>query len=121
MMRPGLGFTILGQRITRPNHAGMGVSLRLLHPEIKTKVKAALDIIVSEPGAGESRQDALKGLNSFGPGRFRILYRIGSKRVIEIIALGPRKTIYQETDRLLKKTPPERNRARDSDQGEASR
>lgn len=75
-----------------------------LHPEIKRKIRAALDIIASEPGAGNCLHDELKGLNSFKVGPFRIIYRIASKRIIEIVAVGPRKAIYQETSRLLKRT-----------------
>jgi mRNA interferase RelE/StbE len=80
--------------------------LRSLHPEIKRKMRAALNIIVSEPGAGKSLLDELRGLNSFRVGTFRIIYKIASKRIIEIVAIGPRRTIYEETYRLLKKTPP---------------
>jgi mRNA interferase RelE/StbE len=79
--------------------------LRSLHPEIKRKATAVLDIITSDPDAGKSLHDELKGLKSFRIGRFRIIYRVGSKRIIEIVAIGPRKTVYQETYRLLKKTP----------------
>jgi len=35
-------------------------------------------------------------------GPFRIIYKVASKRVVEIVAIGPRKTIYEETYRLLK-------------------
>jgi len=79
--------------------------LSALHPEIKRKIKAALNIITSEPGVGKSLQDELRGLNSFKVGRFRIIYKVAPKRIIEIVAIGPRRTIYEETYRLLKKTP----------------
>ena len=78
--------------------------LRSLHPEIKRKIRAALDIIVSEPAAGKSLQDELKGLKSLKVGRFRIIYKVASRRIIEIVAVGPRQTVYEETYRLLKKT-----------------
>jgi len=78
---------------------------RSLHPEIKRKVKAAMKIIMSDPGAGKSLRDELEGLRSFRVGRFRIIYRMPSKRVIEIVAIGPRKSIYEETYRLLRKSP----------------
>ena len=35
--------------------------------------------------------------------RFKIIYRISSKQIIDIIAVGPRKTIYEETYRIIKK------------------
>jgi mRNA interferase RelE/StbE len=78
--------------------------IRGLHPEIKRKVKAALDIITSDPSMGKSLRMELRGLRSYKVGRFRIIYRNPSKRIIEIVAVGPRKTIYQETYRLLRKS-----------------
>ena len=79
--------------------------LRSLHPEIKRKIKAALDLIASDPAVGKSLRDELRGLKSFKIGRFRIIYKVASKRIIEIVAIGPRRTIYEETYRLLKKPP----------------
>jgi mRNA interferase RelE/StbE len=79
--------------------------LRSLHPEIKRKMKAALNLIASEPGASKSVQAELRGLKSFKIGRFRISYKVASKRIVEIVAIGPRRTIYEETYRLLKKPP----------------
>ena len=73
-----------------------------LHPEIKRKVKSALQTITSDPDAGKSLRDELSGLRSFRVGRFRIIYRVATKRIIEIVAIGPRKTIYDETYRFLK-------------------
>ena len=78
--------------------------IRGLHPEIKRKVKAALDIIISDPSVGKSLRMELRGLRSYEVGRFRIIYRNPSKRIIEIAAVGPRKTIYEETYRLLRKS-----------------
>ncbi len=79
--------------------------LRSLHPEIKRKIKAVLDLIAPDPGVGKSLRDELRGLKSFQIGRFRIIYRVTSKRIIGIVAIGPRRTIYEETYRLLKKLP----------------
>ena len=79
--------------------------LRSLHPEIKRKIKAALELIASDPGVGKSLRDELRGLKSFQVGRLRIIYRVTSKRIIEVVAIGPRKIIYEETYRLLKKAP----------------
>ena len=79
--------------------------VRSLHPEIKRKIKAALNLIASDPSVGKSLRDELSGLKSFKIGRFRIIYKVPSKRIIEIVAIGPRRTIYEETYRLLKKPP----------------
>lgn len=76
-----------------------------LHPAIKRKVKAALKTILSDPDAGKSLRDELKGLRSCRVGRFRIIYRNPSKGVIDIVAIGPRKIIYEETYRRVKRSP----------------
>lgn len=78
--------------------------LRSLHPEIKRKIRAGLNIIVSEPDTGKSLRDELRGLKSVKIGRFRIIYKVAPKRIVEIVAIGPRKTVYEETYRLLKKS-----------------
>jgi len=80
--------------------------LRSLHPEIKRKIKSALNVIVSEPAAGKALQEELRGLRSFRIGRTRIIYKVASKGIIEIVAIGPRRTVYEETYRLLKRMPP---------------
>ena len=36
-------------------------------------------------------------------GRFRIVYRFGPRRLIELLAIGPRRSIYEETLRLLRR------------------
>jgi len=77
--------------------------IREAHPQLKRKIKSALYLIVTDPDVGKSLRDELEGLRSFRIGRFRIIYRIASKRIIEIIVIGPRKTIYEETYRIIKK------------------
>ena len=67
------------------------------------KIKAALQEITHDPSTGKALKDELNGLWSYRIKRIRIIYRISEKKLIDIIALGPRKTIYEETYRLLKK------------------
>jgi mRNA interferase RelE/StbE len=67
--------------------------IRILHPAIKRKIKAALKTILSDPDAGKSLRDELKGLRSDRAGRFRIIYRNPTKGVVDILAIGPRKII----------------------------
>ncbi len=76
--------------------------IRNLHPHLKKKVKASLQTIVPDPCSGKPLKDELAGLRSFRVSRFRIIYRIPGKKLIEIIAIGPRECIYEETFRLLK-------------------
>jgi len=77
--------------------------IRTMHPDLKKKVKTSFKIILSEPNAGKSLRKELAGLYSFRVSRFRVIYRIVSSKQIEIVAIGPREQIYQETYRLLKK------------------
>ena len=77
--------------------------IRSLHPDIKKKVKHALKAITDDPYAGKALKDELKGLRSFRVKRFRIIYQVIDKKEIQLVALGPRACIYEETYRLLKK------------------
>ena len=77
--------------------------IRGLHPELKKKIRAALQEIIDDPQAGKALKDDLKGLWSYRIKRIRIIYRFTSKKYIDIIAIGPRKYIYEETFKLLKK------------------
>jgi mRNA-degrading endonuclease RelE of RelBE toxin-antitoxin system len=74
-----------------------------LNPDLKRKVRAGLDVIRNEPSAGKELRDNLTGLRSFRVGRFKIIYRAAPRRVIELVAIGPRRTIYEETLRLLRR------------------
>jgi mRNA interferase RelE/StbE len=77
--------------------------LRSLHPGLKRKVRAGVDAIREDPLAGKELRDDLAGLRSFRVGRFRIVYRVAPRRVIELVAIGPRRTIYEETYRLIRR------------------
>ena len=77
--------------------------IRGCHPQLKRKIRAGLRLIVTEPDSGKSLKDELRGLKSYRISRFRIIYRISSKQTIDIIVIGPRKAIYEETYRIIKK------------------
>ena len=76
--------------------------VRGLHPHLKKKVRASLDIILTDPGKGKPLKGDLAGLRSLRVGTFRIIYRIIKKHV-EIVAVGPRQRIYEETFWSLKR------------------
>lgn len=75
--------------------------IRGLHPEIKRKVRAASQEIAARPQCGKPLKEALSGLRSFRLGRLRIVYRLADDPIIEVVALGPRRSIYEETYRKL--------------------
>ncbi len=77
--------------------------IRGCHPQLKRKLRAGLQHIVTEPESGKALKDDLAGLRSYRISRFRIIYRISSKKIIDIVAIGPRKIIYEETYRIIKK------------------
>ena len=73
--------------------------VRGLHPALKRKVRAALRTILDDPYAGKALRNELRGLRSYRVGRFRIIYRL--RRDVELVAFGPRDSIYVETYRRL--------------------
>ena len=76
--------------------------IRSLHPELKRKLKSSLSAITRDPWLGTSLRDELEGLRSYHVSRFRIIYRISAEgRALEIVAIGPRARIYEETLRLV--------------------
>ncbi|HEX8949316.1 MAG TPA: type II toxin-antitoxin system RelE/ParE family toxin [Dissulfurispiraceae bacterium] len=80
--------------------------VRNMHPHLKKKVKVSLQTILSDPDSGKALKDELAGLRSFRVSRYRITYRIAPEGHIELVAIGPRERIYEETFRLLKKRQP---------------
>jgi len=75
--------------------------IRGLHPEIKRKIKGSLKNIATEPNSGKLLKEELEGLRSFRVSRFRIIYRIRKPKEIQLIAIGPRERVYEETYRLI--------------------
>lgn len=73
-----------------------------LHPELKRKVRAALEQILQDPSSGKALRDGLEGFRSLRVGSFRIVYRVSS-RAIEIVAIGPRSNIYEYTLRIIRR------------------
>lgn len=77
--------------------------IRTMHPSLKKKVKGALKMISSNPQSGKALLDELSGLRSFRVSSFRIIYRVKDSGQIELVAIGPRKRIYEETFRIIQK------------------
>lgn len=76
--------------------------VRGLHPILKKKVRGSIEAILFDPDVGKPLKDELSGLKSFRVARFRIVYKVVRKE-IQIVAIGPRSRIYQETLKLVKK------------------
>ena len=76
--------------------------IRGLHPDLKKKVRSTLAAVIADPSVGKALRDELAGLRSCRVGRFRIVYRLAGS-VIEIVAVGPRATIHEETWRRVRR------------------
>ncbi len=79
--------------------------VRNLHPEIKAVVRLALQTILDEPHCGKALKDELSGLRSYRVKKYRVIYRVSVvNKELEIVAIGPRKNIYEQTFRIISKT-----------------
>jgi len=76
--------------------------VRGMHPDLKRKTKASLKVILADPSSGKALKNELAGLRSFRVGSFRIIYRV-MRTIVEVVAVGPRERIYEETYRSLKR------------------
>ena len=72
--------------------------VRRLPPETKRKVRAALADLERDPFLGEPLERELTGMRRVRVGQVRIVYRT-SPVGIQIVAIGPRRTIYTELER----------------------
>lgn len=78
--------------------------LRNLHPLIKADIRSALHFLVQNTNSGKALKEELHGLRSYRVKRYRIIYRIvPSEKILEVIAVGPRKNIYEETFTIINK------------------
>jgi mRNA interferase RelE/StbE len=75
--------------------------IRNLHPILKKRVRAGLEEILEDPYCGKALKDELAGLRSLRIRRLRIVYRLSQRGRVSIVAVGPRKNIYEETFRIL--------------------
>jgi mRNA interferase RelE/StbE len=78
--------------------------VRGLHPLIKSQIRSALQTLLDDPLCGKSLKEELQGLRSYRVKKFRIIYRVArKKKELEIIAIGPRRNIYEETFKIVSK------------------
>ena len=77
--------------------------IRMMHPSLRKKVKSSLKMISCDPCLGKALIDELAGLRSYRVSSFRIIYRIKDPEQIEVVTIGPRGRIYEETFRIIQK------------------
>jgi mRNA interferase RelE/StbE len=70
--------------------------IRHLPPELKRSVKEALRGLSRTPTVGEPLRRELKGLWKYRVRRYRLVYAVEPRRrVVRILAVGPRVEIYE--------------------------
>ena len=84
-------------------------TIRSLHPDLKRRVRAALDLVATEPQTGKALKGELAGWRSVRVSRLRIIYRY-STTIVEVAAIGPRASIYLETERRVRRSSTRRSR-----------
>ena len=78
--------------------------IRGLHPLIKSQIKTALQALLNDTHCSKSLKDELQGLRSYRVKKYRIIYCVvRKKKELEIIAIGPRRKIYEETFKIISK------------------
>ena len=72
-------------------------AIRHLHPDLKRSVRQAVRALCADPTCGEPLQKELEGYWKYRVRRFRIVYAVDRPgRIIRIVAVGPRRTIYEQ-------------------------
>ncbi len=64
-------------------------------------MRAGIDRLLQDPQAGKELKSELEELRSLRIGRFRIVYAV-TRSTIDIVAIGPRESIYLEAARLTR-------------------
>ena len=80
-------------------------AIRRLPPEVKRAVRSALHVISERPSAGEPLHGELRGLWKYRVRHHRIVYKLGIARTVRIVAVGERRSIYEEVAALLRAEP----------------
>jgi mRNA interferase RelE/StbE len=91
--------------------------IKTMHPSLKKKIKSSLKIVLSDPYSGKALIDELAGLRSFKVSSLRIIYRIKDPKQIELVTIGSRERIYEETLRIIQKEQGRYRRIGDREMG----
>jgi mRNA interferase RelE/StbE len=71
--------------------------IRHLHPDLKRRVKAAIQTLSQDPELGEPLKKELEGLWKYRVRRFRIVYAVDrAGRVLRVLAVGARQRVYED-------------------------
>lgn len=75
--------------------------VRHLHPQLKARIRRALEELENDPSIGKALKDHLLGLYSYRVLNYRIIYQILKKEIlIEIIEIAERKIVYHKVGKI---------------------
>ena len=75
-----------------------------LPPTRKRVVREALRSLAKNPSAGKALQEDLVGLRSLRVGNWRVIFTVNTKeRIVQVVALGPRRCIYEDVERARRR------------------
>lgn len=78
-------------------------AIRHLAPGIKRAIRSTIREVISDPSSGEPLRGELEGLRKRRVRGYRIVYRVDrGHRRIDILAVGERRSIYEEVAELLR-------------------
>jgi len=78
-------------------------AIRMLDPQVRSKVRAAIDRLVEDPSRGKPLQLTLRGLRSWRTGDWRIVYRATHEKLeILVVAVGHRREVYDRIRERMK-------------------
>lgn len=77
-------------------------AIQRLDPQIRQRVRKAIETLTGDPTRGKALHLSLKGLRSWRTGDYRIVYRASEGKLeILIVAIGHRREVYERLrDRL---------------------
>jgi mRNA interferase RelE/StbE len=77
--------------------------IRRLPPGIKRAVRSAIGEGLANPASGEPLHGELDGFWKYRVRRFRVIYQVDrEKRLVNVLAVGERRSIYEEVAELLR-------------------
>lgn len=77
--------------------------IRKLDPQVRRRIRAAIETLREDPERGKPLQLTLKGLRSWRTADYRIVYRIVADRIeILVLAVGHRRDVYERLGRTLR-------------------
>jgi mRNA interferase RelE/StbE len=78
-------------------------AIRHLPPGIKGAVRSALRQIILNPACGEPLRGELDGLSKYRVRGYRVIYQVDrGKKLVNVLAVGERRSIYEEVAELLR-------------------